>query len=272
MENIRVIMAAGDSHWQIGRAEIHGKIIKDMLTRMDKEEPIQNESDFKRCLRQAFAAKNALSRAKGFTPEQALLGKARSLPGSLTADENTGAHALAESDTPEGLRFRESLQRREQARRAFIQSDNDSACRRALLRRSRPGDVEYSSGDWVLYWRKLKGNPRGAKGRWHGPAQVITVEQKRVVWLSHGGYLIRASPQHLRPASLREYRHLPRHEDGRVRDEQIDPRSRNYYPLTDVPPVDDNESAYEPSIAPSNGPSTNEQPEDEISPPMRMFQ
>ena len=268
MENIRVVMAAGDSHWQIGRAEIHGKIIKDMLTRMDKEEPIQNESDFKRCLRQAFAAKNALSRAKGFTPEQALLGKARSLPGSLTADENTGAHVLAESDTPEGLRFRESLQRREQARRAFIQSDNDSACRRALLRRSRPGDVEYSSGDWVLYWRKLKGNPRGAKGRWHGPAQVITVEQKRVVWLSHGGYLIRASPQHLRPASLREYRLLPRHEDGRVRGEQIDPRSRNYYPLTDVPPVDDNESAYEPSIAPSNGPSINEQPENEISPPL----
>ena len=51
----------------------------------------------------------ALSRAKGFTPEQALLGKSRSLPASLTADDNVGAHTLAESDTPEGIRFRENL-------------------------------------------------------------------------------------------------------------------------------------------------------------------
>ena len=196
-------MAAGNSHWQIGRSEIHGKIVKDMLTRMDREEPIRDLGDFQRCLRQAFAAKNSLSRAKGFTPEQALLGKARSLPASLTSDECSGSHVLAESETPEGLRFRQSLARREQARKAFIQADNDSACRRALLRRSRPGAVEFEKGDWVLYWKKIPGNPRGAKGRWHGPAQVITVEQQLVIWVSHSGYLIRASPQHLRPASLR---------------------------------------------------------------------
>ena len=66
-ENIRVNMAAGDSHWQIGRAEIHGKIIKDMLSRMDKEEPIQNMADFQRCLRQAFAAKNSVSCPRVYT-------------------------------------------------------------------------------------------------------------------------------------------------------------------------------------------------------------
>ena len=249
-ENIQVVMAAGDSHWQIGRAEIHGKIVKDMLTRMDREEPIRSVGEFQRCLRQVFAAKNSLSRAKGFTPEQALLGKARSLPASLTSDDCSSAHALADSDTPEGVKFRESLQRREQARRAFIQADNDSSCRRALLRRSRPGTVEFEKGDWVLYWKKIPGNPRGARGRWHGPAQVITVEQRRVVWISHGGYLIRASPQHLRPASLREYRALPRGDDGQVRDEEIGPRTRNFHALSDVPPMDEEE--YEPSIAPSN--------------------
>ena len=269
-ENIRVVMAAGDSHWQIGRVEIHGKIIKDMLTRMDKEQPIRNTSDFQKCLRQAFAAKNSLSRANGFTPEQALLGKARNLPASLTADDQASAHALAESETPEGLRFRENLRRREQARKAFIQADNDSACRRALLRRSRPGVVDFEKGDWVLYWKKVPGNPRGAKGRWHGPAQVITVERQRVVWLSHGGYLIRASPQHLRPASLREYGNLPKGEDGRVRDEQIDPRVRNFHALTDVPPGND-DSEYEPSIAPSMaGPPSYDQPEGEISPPLSV--
>ena len=61
--------------------------------------------------------------ARGFTPEQALLGKARNLPASLTSDNGVGAHALAESETPEGVHFRESLIRREQARRAFIQAE-----------------------------------------------------------------------------------------------------------------------------------------------------
>jgi hypothetical protein len=87
------------------------------------------------------------------------------------------------------------------------------------------------------------------------------------VWLSHGGYLIRASPQHLRPASLREYRALPRDVDGRVRDEVIDPKTRNFHALTDVPP--DDVTDYEPSIAPTaEGPQTNDQPEQEVSPPL----
>ena len=265
-ENIRVVMAAGDSHWQIGRTEIHGHIIKDMLTRMDQESPVRDSEDFKRCLRQAFSAKNALSRARGFTPEQALLGKARALPASLTSDDNTGAHLLAESPTPEGLHFRESLQRREQARRAFVQADNDSSCRRALLRRSRPGSIEFEAGDWVLYWKRVRGNIRHERGRWYGPAQVITVEKNKVIWLCHGGYLIRASPQHLRPASMREYMALPRDSSGVVRNEEISSKARNFVSLDDLPTVEDHE--YEPSLAPSSQMAIDsEQPENEVSPP-----
>jgi hypothetical protein len=264
-------MAAGDSHWQIGRAEIHGRIVKDMLTRMDQETPIQNCDEFKQCLRLVFSAKNSLSRAKGFTPEQALLGKARALPASLTADSQTGAHLLAESSTPEGLRFRESLERREQARRAFIRADNDSSCRRALLRRGRPGAVEFEAGDWVLYWKRVRGNLRHERGRWYGPAQEITIENSRVIWLSHGGCLIRASPQHLRPASMREYHALPRDDYGRVKDEQITSKARNYVELEELPPAvvsADGDESYEPSLAPTPPIEIDsEQPEDEASPP-----
>ena len=80
-ENIKVSMSAGDSHWQLGRTEAHGKIIKQMLTAMDVEKPIESVEEFKRCLRQVFAAKNSMGQTRGFSPEQALLGKARSLPG-----------------------------------------------------------------------------------------------------------------------------------------------------------------------------------------------
>eukprot|EP00435_Cladocopium_sp_Y103_P075770 s178_g64.t1 len=232
-EGIRVSMTAAESHWQNGRAEMHGRIIKGMLTRMDKEHRIETAEEFTRCLRQAFAAKNALSRVNGFTPEQCLLGKSPPLPGSLVSDSEASSHCLAESGLPEGIRFKENLMRRELARRAFVQADNDSAFRRALLRQSRPGKVEYEADDWVLYWRSSKGNNRLERGRWYGPAQVISTQGHKVVWLSHLGRIIRASPEHLRPASLREYAHLPRDPLGNVIDEK--PQGRGYVELTGVP-------------------------------------
>ena len=66
-------------------------------------------------MRQVFAAKNALSRVGGFTPAQALLGKSRHIPGSLTGHEDVGSHSLAVSDDPEGQWFLKTLARREQA-------------------------------------------------------------------------------------------------------------------------------------------------------------
>ena len=232
---------------------------------MDSECPVNSVEDFNRNLRHVFAAKNSLSRIHGFTPEQCLLGKSRALPGSLVSDDDAGSHLLADSDCPEGLRFRETLKRREAARKAFVQADNDSAFRRALLRRSRPGIVEFESGDWVLYWRKQKGNSRIMRGKWYGPAQVIVVEDKKVVWLSHLGRLIRASPEQLRPASLREYHRLPKGVDGSVIDER--PKGKGYLELQDVPEVDDFEYSPSVGVTPPGSVQMSSQPEDEQFPP-----
>ena len=206
-EGIQAQVSAGEAHWQLGRVEAHGKILKGMLSRMDHEQPITEAGEFRRCLRAAIQAKNSLSRVKGFTPEQAVLGKMARLPASLVSDDQASTHTLANSPLPEGVAFRHDLQRREQARVAFIQADNDNSFRRALLRRSRPPCQRFDAGDWVLYWRRQKAgsSTRGERGRWYGPAQVICHEAK-VVWLSHCGQLIRAAPEQLRSASMREWR------------------------------------------------------------------
>ena len=112
-------MTAADAHWRNGRCEVHGRVLNEILTRMDKEFPVCSDEDFQHHLRQACAAKNSLSRVHGYTPEQCLLGKARALPGSLMLDDNVGSHILAESETTDGHWFEESLKRREAARRAF---------------------------------------------------------------------------------------------------------------------------------------------------------
>ena len=205
-DGVCVKVSAGESHWQFGRVESHGKILKSMLTRMDAQHPITSDADFRQCLRAAVQAKHSLSRVRGFTPEQAVFGKLSRLPASLVSDEQASSHALAASNLPEGLAFRQSLQRRKQARVAFTQADNDNSYRRALLRKSRSSLQTYEAGDWVLYWRRHRvgHRTRGERGRWYGPAQVI-VGDRKVVWLSHCRQLIRASPEHLRSASMREW-------------------------------------------------------------------
>ena len=90
---------------------------------------------------------------------------------------------------------------------------------------------------------------------------MIVVEGDKVVWLSHCGRLIRASPEHLRPASLREYHLLPRNESGEVVEERlIEERGpREFVDLDELPEADQVRS--ESSI------NASEQPEIEVSPP-----
>ena len=215
-EDIELKMTAAESHWQLGRVEAHGRVIKRMLDLMNAETPIRSGEDFCRALRQVFSAKNSMSRIHGFTPEQAVLGIARRLPASVTGGTEASSHALAESEGSEGSAFREALRLRSAARKAFVEADNCSSLRRALLRRSRPVRDKYEVGDWVLYWRKKGGNLRREHGRWFGPARVAMVEGLKVVWLTHANKLIRASPEQLRPASLREWKAVKETDEGRT--------------------------------------------------------
>ncbi len=68
-----------------------------------------------------------LSRVKGYTPEILVLGKSSRLPGSLTNepfDSCNQAFDSIQEETPEAISFRKSMHRREEARKAFVSSDN----------------------------------------------------------------------------------------------------------------------------------------------------
>ena len=198
--------------WQRGRVERHGQIIKRMLSRIDTEKPIANVEEFDMILLQCFQAKNSMIRRFGFSPEQIVLGKAPRLPASLCSDSSASTHTLAASNTPEGDVFRLRLERRMQAQQAFAEADNNEAIRRSLLRRSNPSRNIYRPGQWVLYWLKRNSPNRSAAGRWHGPARVISVDGSTAVSLSHNTKTVRAPPEFLRPASLREWNQLSHEE------------------------------------------------------------
>ena len=211
---ITLKVSARESHWQLGRVEAHGSILKGMLTRMDLEVPILEEESFKRAIVQACHAKNSLTRKSGYSPEQAVLGCATRLPGSVTSDDSALSHERALDEGPN--KFKEALDLRESARRAFISLDNSNSLRRIMLRRSRPVRENFEVGDLVLYWKRKGGNMRRERGQWFGPARVALVESRKVIWLVHAHRLVRASPQQLRAASLREWKMIKDTEEFRV--------------------------------------------------------
>lgn len=204
--NTKIFVTA--AAWQRGRLERHGDILKEMLARMDSENPIVNDSSFDQALLQAILAKNALVRHSGFSPEQIVFGKSLRVPGSVASDEDLTAHALSEGADLESEMYRQKLDLRCRARRAFMDADNSQAIRRATLRRSNPIRGPFTAGMWVLYWVKKSSPNRLAAGRWHGPAKVVCSEGTSVVWLAHGTNIIRSAPENIRPASLREWQQL----------------------------------------------------------------
>ena len=102
-------------------------------------------------------------------------------------------------------RFRQNLEIRTRARKMFLMADNDSAIRRALLRKSCPPGDTYVIGQLVMYWKKRNAPGRRDVGRWHGPARIVCQDGSTTVWIAHGDKLLRSAPENLRPASLREW-------------------------------------------------------------------
>ncbi len=196
---IKGISIAPGAHWQNGRSERHGQILENMLRRMDKESPIQTYEDLSKVLWFAIQAKNANSLRKGYAPEVLVFGKHTKIPGSLTSDEDLPAHCLADAETAQGVQFRKQLEIRERARKAFWEADNDSALRRAILRRSRPERSSYQTGEWVMAW---KAQP--IPGQWTGPMRVVTHENASTVWVTMAGRLYRVAPENLRNVSALE--------------------------------------------------------------------
>eukprot|EP00435_Cladocopium_sp_Y103_P069341 s209_g33.t1 len=200
---------AGEAHWQLGRCERHGWILQTMLDKYQQSQPITNEDAFEQALQSCCAAKNSLSRHRGYSPEILVLGKSRHVPASNMNDHVDSAQLMAdqasENDpsqwTPEIQWFMQNLQVREAARSAFVKADHDMKLRRSLLRRQRPSREQFVNGQWVMYWRAGKGN---APGSWRGPARIIMTEYPNVIWLTHMSRLYRCAPEHVRALSERE--------------------------------------------------------------------
>ena len=164
--DIQSVIIPAEAHWQMGKCERHGAILQDMLNKAQKDLPITTREELERMLCQCTAAKNSLSRCRGYSPEILVLGKSRHMPASVSHDDLQPsdfmfAEETTGSDKSEITQFHENLKLRETARVAFIRSDHDMKLRRSFLRRARPPRCSAQAGKWVMYWRNGKGAALG---------------------------------------------------------------------------------------------------------------
>ena len=200
-QDIRSFVIPTDAHWQLGRAERHGSVLKHMLDKYHVDQPIRDFQDFENGLQVLCNAKNSMSRHAGYTPEILVFGKSRRLPGSNCNEDDSSFPVDWDDNHPEGSRFVQQMQRREAARLAFVKADHSNVIRKAIHARSRPERSNFAIGDHVMYWKNGKGVEPGS---WHGPGRVLMVEQRSVIWVSHMTKLFRLAPEHVRAISARE--------------------------------------------------------------------
>ena len=102
----------------------------------------------------ALAAKNMMSKIRGYAPSQWVLPTQPRVPESLMIDDDEVDH-LPFRDIPESAddEFARTVRLRDFARRAFIEVDTDARIRVALNRRHRPGRMTFRPGDLCYFYR-----------------------------------------------------------------------------------------------------------------------
>ena len=187
-----------EAHWQNGKIERHGQFLQNMLSKIDLEYPIDDYVTLQMALNQSTHAKNSLSIRRGYAPEVIVFGKHTRLIGSILSDESIPSHeqALQEDGDISSHDFKNMLQVREIARRAFHTSDNNDVLRRAWLSRPCPSRGSYQKGDWVMIWKSNNLHQH----QWKGPYKVIIQEAQHTVWCTGSGKLYRSAPENTRHA------------------------------------------------------------------------
>jgi len=201
MHDIKVTTISAEAHFQNGKAERHGAVLQDMLSKFELEHDLNNYKEVQQALWYCTQAKNACGLRKGYAPEVLVLGKQTRLPGSVVDGINLPAHLLADSDCALGIKFKQQLAFRETARRAYHSADNDAALRRSVLRRANPHRGSYHPGEWVMVSKQGQG---ALPGSWLGPMKVIFQENHRTIWITMLSKLYRCAPEHVRPVTAAE--------------------------------------------------------------------
>ena len=183
--------------FQLGTGERHGGLLK----RAIHDRQLHGADTIAALCSESCRCKNVLINHGGYSPAQWVLGYTPEDVTSLSSndpDERLGTHQalvdMEEEKTPQE-QFMMQLLIRQFAKEAFMKIDSSQRIRKALLRKSVPMRGPYRPGDLVCFSKK---------GKWYGPARILSNEGRSSLWLLHGGMTILVAKTGCRPAAAQE--------------------------------------------------------------------
>lgn len=205
MDRESIIMDPGalETPTQRSLTERAGKSFKEVFAKTLMEVACTTWEEWREAVDVTNATINQLINKSGFSPVQRMLGYSPRIPGTnLSGGFND--HATASRYHAGDLQVQRAINLRRAAATAYHQADCDQALRNALHAGSRKWH-HYEVGQTVYYWRKgMQQAKKDNTSFWHGPAKVILTSLPTTVWVAHRGRIVKASPEHLRPAADEE--------------------------------------------------------------------
>ena len=183
--------------WENGRTERAGGIYKSRLeTAIHEVGGVTSEEEFKTAISETSMMHNRYYNRSGYTPYQRAFGTLPRLPASLLSDDKIDKQLILESGEDA---MKRAWRIREEAGKAWLKWQDDTAVRRAVSTRTRTVDMKaFEDGELVYVWRDIPGH----KG-WTGPGTIIA-QKGDACWISMRGYLMKANKGQVRKATSEE--------------------------------------------------------------------
>ena len=139
-----------DAHWQLGRAERHGAVAKEIANRLIVQHGVQTPEDIEMVVTMAGFAKNQLIRRAGVSPSQWVFGRSPRVPGVLISE---GSRVEDKQMLSNSKKLQQTELMRLDAMKTFLEIEMSNKLRTAMLRKSRPFRGGFEIGQRLAYWR-----------------------------------------------------------------------------------------------------------------------
>ena len=169
-----------EAPWSNGLCEKNHALADNILQSVMRDYP---DMKIDAALAWACVAKNSLTNHFGFSPYQLVFGRNPRLPNVIN-DPPPSWEIKTKSQS-----LMENLKAMHATRQAFIKAESCERLKTALRSKIRTSTAIYQNGEIVYY-------KRDNEEEWRGPAKVVCQDGK-VIFIRHGGYIVRVSPNRL---------------------------------------------------------------------------
>jgi hypothetical protein len=200
---VHVVPIASQAHWQHGKVERHGSVVKDMIMRVFQEVDPKTPEHVQWVADEVTGAKNMLVREHGFSPGQLLFGKEPRCFGEIEANGEPISFHFSVGDRNSKVAMR--MKMRHEARMAYVKSQAQNMLQRTARNRTRQWKNP-QVGDKCFFYHEFR--KKGVSGKvkgWCGPALVVGLQGMSNIWIVFGGKCFLVAQEHCREAIGEEH-------------------------------------------------------------------